>query len=78
MNKFLLPAFFFAITSAAQAQQGNALTTQDYERAEKFMSYNTAPFVDGGSVRPNWLPGEKFWYRNLTATGTEFILVDPV
>jgi dipeptidyl aminopeptidase/acylaminoacyl peptidase len=78
MNKFLLPAFFFAITSAAQAQQGKALTTQDYERAEKFMSYNTAPFVDGGSVRPNWLPGEKFWYRNLTATGTEFILVDPV
>jgi dipeptidyl aminopeptidase/acylaminoacyl peptidase len=77
MNKYLLPAFILAITSAAHAQQGPILTTKDYERAESFLSYNTAPYVDGGNVRPNWLPGNKFWYRNLNATGSEYIMVDP-
>lgn len=77
MNKILLPAFLFAITSVAQAQQGKVLTTQDYERAESFMAYNTAPFVDGGAVRPNWLPGEKFWFRSLTHKGSQYILIDP-
>lgn len=77
MNKILLPAFLFAITSVAQAQQGKVLTTQDYERAESFMAYNTAPFVDGGAVRPNWLPGEKFWFRSLTSKGSQYILIDP-
>jgi dipeptidyl aminopeptidase/acylaminoacyl peptidase len=78
MTKLLLPAFLLAFTSVAQAQQGKALTVADYERAESFMAYNTAPLVDGGNVRPNWLPGEKFWFRSLTAKGSEFILVDPV
>jgi dipeptidyl aminopeptidase/acylaminoacyl peptidase len=77
MNKYLFPAFILAITSAAHAQQGPILTTKDYERAESFLSYNTAPYVDGGNVRPNWLPGNKFWYRNLNATGSEYIMVDP-
>jgi dipeptidyl aminopeptidase/acylaminoacyl peptidase len=77
MNKYLFPAFILAITSAAHAQQGPILTTKDYERAESFLSYNTAPYVDGGNVRPNWLPGNKFWYRNLNATGSEYVMVDP-
>jgi len=77
MNKFLLPAFILTFSSAVYAQQAPALTAKDYERAESFMAYNTAPYIDGGAVRPNWLPGEKFWYRNLTAQGSEFILVDP-
>jgi Tol biopolymer transport system component len=57
------------------AQQ--TLTAADYARAEKAMSYNTAPLVDRGSVRPNWLSGDRFWYRVLTAQGSEFIVVDP-
>lgn len=58
--------------------QDNALTAKDYEKAESFMGYNTQQYVDRGSVSPNWLPGDKFWYRVLTADGSEFILVDPV
>ena len=27
-------------------------------------------------MRANWLPGDRFWYRNQTATGSEFVLVD--
>jgi dipeptidyl aminopeptidase/acylaminoacyl peptidase len=77
MNKLLLPAFILTFSSVAYAQQAPALTAKDYERAESFMAYNTALYIDGGAVRPNWLPDEKFWYRNLTAQGSEFILVNP-
>ncbi len=67
------------------AQQGDTtrvrLTADDYARAERWMSYNTAPLVFRASVRPNWLPGDRsdrFWYRNTIPGGSEFILVDPV
>ncbi len=76
MNKVLLAAIPFALAFTATAQQ-RVLTAKDYEKAEQFMSYNTEPLVDRGSVRPNWLPGERFWYRVLTAKGSEFILVNP-
>ena len=77
MNKFSLTAFAFAVTVAANAQQTRVLTANDYQRAENFLSYNTQPLVDHEGVRANWLPGDKFWYRVLTPTGSEFILVNP-
>jgi hypothetical protein len=54
-----------------------ALTAEDYARAEKMLSYNTSPLVDRIGVRPTFLPDGKFWYRVMTATGAEFVLVDP-
>ncbi len=66
---FLLAAPLFA--------QPRALTTADYARAEKFMSYNTTPLVYRATVRPNWLAGDRFWYRVNTPAGAEFVLVDP-
>src|ERR1700691_5982169 len=63
-----------AISVSAQAPP--ALTTADYARAEKFMGYNVTPLVDHGSVRPNWWPDDRFWYRDTTAQGTQFIIVD--
>lgn len=77
MNKFLLAAIPLALALGTQAQQP-VLSTKDYERAESLMTYNTAPFIDRAVVAPNWLPGDKFWYRVLTAKGSEFVLVDPV
>jgi dipeptidyl aminopeptidase/acylaminoacyl peptidase len=77
MNKFLLTAMSLGLAVAANAQQGATLTAKDYEHAESFLTYNTEPLIDNAAVRPNWLPGDKFWYRNLTAQGSEFILVDP-
>src|SRR5579872_2316247 len=79
MNKFLLTAVPFTIMAfAGRAQQGIALTANDYERAESRMSYNTEQLVDDQfNGRVNWLPGDKFWYRKLTATGSEFVLADP-
>lgn len=83
MKKYLRPGVFaLALVSgldfAVTAQDNlKALTANDYQRAEGFLTYNTAPLVDRAGVRPNWMTGNKFWYRILTANGSEFILVDP-
>jgi dipeptidyl-peptidase 4 len=54
-----------------------ALTAEDYARAERFMTYNTTPLVYRATVRPTWLPDDRFWYRNTIPGGSEFVLVDP-
>lgn len=77
MKKYLLLATGFALTLNVSAQQGKTFTDKDYERAEKFMSYNTESYIDKGSLRPNWLTGDRFWYQTSSANGTEFVLVDP-
>jgi len=66
-----------ALVAAPAAAQQRTYTAADYARAERFMSYNTAPLVFGTVVRPTWLANDEFWYRSLTPTGTDLILVDP-
>ncbi|WP_216680408.1 S9 family peptidase [Hymenobacter siberiensis] len=80
MHKYvpaLLTAATFFVSAVAMAQQLPTLTAEDYARAERFLSYNTQPLVDHSAGQPNWLAGDRFWYRVLTAQGSEFILVDP-
>ena len=76
-----LLAFVSMAALSASDQAGDSsrtLTAADYAQAEKFMSYNTAPLVLRTGVRPTWLPGDHFWYRNALEDGkSEFILVDP-
>jgi hypothetical protein len=57
--------------------QPRVLTAADYAQAEKFMGYNTTPLVLHGGVRVTWLADDRFWYRNTTTEGSEFVLVDP-
>jgi dipeptidyl-peptidase-4 len=73
-------AIVVAILIAAMPCSGQtrSLTAEDYARAERFMGYNTNPLVFRAGVRPNWLPGDRFWYRVTTENGGEFFLVDPV
>ncbi len=73
----ILVSIFAGVASLA-AQQPTALTAADYARAEKFLAQNLSGLVTGGSVSPNWLPDERFWYRSQTGVGYEFILIDPV
>src|SRR5580765_7022289 len=68
---------FYLVFSNAVAQQQKALAAADYARAEKFMGYNTNPLVDH-SVQPAWLPDGRFWYRDSSAAGSEFVVFDPV
>jgi dipeptidyl aminopeptidase/acylaminoacyl peptidase len=61
---------------AQQIDQPRQFTAADYARAEKMLGYNTAPLVDHAGIRPNWLADNRFWYRNTTASGTEFVLIN--
>ena len=62
---------------AVSSQEARSLTAADYARAEKMLSYNTAPLVDRAGVQPMFLPDGKLWYRVLTPTGVEYVLIDP-
>ena len=75
MNKLLLTASFVIAAYKLDAQQPVAIN--DYRFAESRLIYNTAPLVDNNTVSPEWLEDGRFWYRVLTARGSEFILVNP-
>ena len=64
--------------AALIAQQPRALSAADYSRAEHALAPYAMPLVYGGSVRPTWLPDGRFWYRTTTASGSQFMVVDPV
>jgi dipeptidyl aminopeptidase/acylaminoacyl peptidase len=80
-------AFQFAILTVAAggawpaaAQQSasaapRAFTDADYQRAAKFLPFNTAPLVYH-NVRATWLKDDRFWYRDTSAEGSEFVLFD--
>jgi dipeptidyl-peptidase 4 len=60
---------------AQQAGSAPRLTASDYQRAAKFMGFNTNPLVYH-TVRATWLEGERFWYRDSSADGSEFVIFD--
>ena len=49
-----------------------------YARAEQFLPWSTARLVFGDSVTPRWYrDGNRFWFRNTTRSGADFLVVDP-
>lgn len=61
---------------------GGAASAQevDYSRAERFLTWNTERMIAGAEVVPNWMEtgdSDRFWYRNNTGSGYEFVLVNP-
>jgi len=72
-----LGAVLVAQQPASPSSAVPALTADDYERAERFMTYNTTPLVLHNGVRPAWLDGDRFWYRVTGTNGQEAWLVDP-
>ncbi|MEO8200621.1 MAG: DPP IV N-terminal domain-containing protein, partial [Gemmatimonadota bacterium] len=73
VGTFLLLAILPRLAPAQQL----VVTTEDYVRAEQFMSWKVNPLVYNIGLRPTWLPDGRFWYRTQTAKGFEFIVVDP-
>jgi len=74
---FVFAAICVSAFSVSAQNPAPALTAEDYARAEKMLGYNTAPLVDRAGVRPTFLPDGRFWYRVLTATGSEYVLINP-
>jgi dipeptidyl aminopeptidase/acylaminoacyl peptidase len=67
-----------ALALLGMAAPGLQAQQVDYNRAERFLSWHTAPMVSGDQVSANWLEdGRRFWYRNSLGEGHEFVLVDP-
>jgi len=65
------------VPSVALTQARRALTTEDYARAERDLGPATGRLVSGILGRPIWLPDGRAWYRVSTATGWQFVMVDP-
>ncbi len=81
LSSLLVPAILLCTALFAVAQtpfSPSALTAEDYARGEAALSAHTSSLVFYDEVRPNWLAGNRFWYRNTTPKGSGFILVDPV
>lgn len=76
MKKISFSISLIAILSFSISAQ--SLTAADYARAEKMLSYNTAPLLTRSAVRPNFLPDGRFWYRTFTPTAVEIVLINPV
>jgi dipeptidyl aminopeptidase/acylaminoacyl peptidase len=77
-NTFLVGILSVLLFTAAGLAQSRVLTTDDYARAEKMLGYSTAPLIDRANVRPVFLPDGRFWYRVLTPTGSEYVLINPM
>jgi dipeptidyl aminopeptidase/acylaminoacyl peptidase len=76
MRNFLTVIAFLATIPSAFSQNIDSLTAKDYANAENFLRYTTQQYIDNDNIRPNWISNDKFWYRNLNAQGSEFILVN--
>jgi len=65
---------FFLYVPLADAQG----TVEDYQRAQRFLPGNLLRrLVYVADVHPNWIEKtNRFWYRKVGPTRTEFILVD--
>ncbi len=69
---------FLLLAASVFAQQTTTLTAADYARAEKMLGFNTNQLVDrSAAIRPTFTPDGKLYYRVLTATGSEYVLINP-
>ena len=72
--RFILPLASALTAAGAVHAQG---TADDYLRANSFKQ-RVAGLVAHASVKPHWLPADRFWYKSDLADGKwEFVLVDP-
>jgi dipeptidyl-peptidase-4 len=72
--KVFLCVLLILIPLAAQQQ----LTREDYARAERYLIWNINKLVFKTQVIPHFIgKSDRFWYKNNTRDGKEFVVVDP-
>lgn len=78
-GRTLLLAATLILLGSGSARAQEVMDETTYARAERLLGWHLDPLVTGDRVQPNWMRGgNRFWYRNKTGEGHEFILVDPV
>lgn len=77
MNKILSLTIALFLFSASAFAQSRTLTAADYDRAAQMLGFNTSQLVDRNMTRPAFTPDGRLYYRVLTATGSEYVLINP-
>ncbi len=65
-----------AVCAAVAVPATAQVTRNDYARAEQLLPWNAQELVINDAVRPRWMAGDRFWYRNRGPGGWEFLTVD--
>ena len=68
-------AFLLYLSSCSQPEK--AISLEDYQRAEQFLSANTSKLVYGVVSGQYWQANETLIYRNSIPEGVEYILANP-
>lgn len=67
------------LTIAGLAAPSLGCAQADYAKAERMLTWNTAPLVQNEVTAVRWLADStRFWYRVTRPNGAEFMVVDPV
>jgi len=75
----IFAGIFWLVGTSQASTQSKQLSAADYNRAAQLLTWNTRDRIAGGPVRPIWMTGgNRFWYRNNSGEGYEFLVVDPV
>lgn len=79
----LAVVFACSPTPVTQEQQSfsstavQAVSVEDYQRAEQFLAVNTAGLVQHDILAQYWQEDDRLLYRRSIETGSEYLLVDP-
>lgn len=66
-----------SVTATAAPAPATRSMTERYTRAEQMLPWNTSKLVFGDVVQPQWYKdGTRFWFRNKTESGADFVFVD--
>ncbi|MGB3773687.1 MAG: DPP IV N-terminal domain-containing protein, partial [Leeuwenhoekiella sp.] len=76
MKYFLYYTFICFFGYHVTGQETTSTTKEDYDRAVKFLAFNTYPLVYNGNVNAHWIDNDDFWYQNTSQDGTSFIWVN--
>lgn len=63
--------------SLSTVQQADVITLEDYQRAESFLSVNTAKLVRNNILAQYWQEDDRLIYRRSIEGGSEYIIADP-
>ena len=69
-------AVAFTVPLFAQPQRPG-VSPADYARAERLLAPALNSLVVGGSVAPNWIANDRFWYRTAGVDGSVQTILDP-